>query len=559
MCLVPHSSMTTSYNEIEINLPGRPDYMPPVFIATNHPKMPSCLAGKAYVLKYKTDECSRTARSMKERELKIPQGKDAELKAIGFLKLEPGDIVFGRDTRHGAKPGNDVILAWANGKDLFSKEECNKLQSATDKAFGSMEERKKESVRFERLPNAKPVSGSKRCYTFGPSSEYGVDIVAPCSTLKCDKGSTELTEYAKTVKDILSAVSILAVKSLETGPSEVLDIIKGQTNVIGMPRIGYEGNWAFPAVQVNLAAANAWETGASLEGVMGAFGAPHGDDKDAEGCFSNLFAFPQLPPGYDPGRFFLLWLGVYITLDQWTTLNFSGRQAHGGTAPEAPPGVTPAPHAQRFNIVSYPKETMISGCANYTMAARPTDEPKKATSAHGKEVYRTAQITNSNDDITPPLLPNRACWFREGTAVLPNASLLQVVARFGLESIGHMVSQIASDKGFEIDEEKLMSSISCLDEKGNRLTASSTEYTPSYGHTRTVKARAEATRKFKELCTKTRGYYPNKLYRPREEKASEKETKPTTAKVPKKDKKVKTSTKVKTRSQSKSRTYARIG
>jgi hypothetical protein len=124
------------------------------------------------------------------------------------------------------------------------------------------------------------------------------------------------------------------------GPQNVINTIRDQNDMVGVPRLGCDENWAFPAAQCNIGAVQSSGTsecrvgrleshanldiGGSLNGKMGHFGGAHGDPGDSIGAFTNILAVPQLPPGYDPGRFFLLYLGLYVTLHPFVSLNFSG-------------------------------------------------------------------------------------------------------------------------------------------------------------------------------------------------------------------------------------------
>jgi len=89
---------------------------------------------------------------------------------------------------------------------------------------------------------------------------------------------------------------------------------------------------------------------------MGLFGGEHRDTKDNPGYFTNMIALSDLPDSYDPGCFFILYPGVFIKLDNFATVNFSGLRAHGGTSPYAPEGADPVGFrsATRFAIIYYP-------------------------------------------------------------------------------------------------------------------------------------------------------------------------------------------------------------
>ena len=52
--------------------------------------------------------------------------------------------------------------------------------------------------------------------------------------------------------------------------------------------------------------------------------------------FSHKVAISDLPESYDPGCFFILLPGVFISQKNFTSLDFSGLCMYGGTAPTAP-------------------------------------------------------------------------------------------------------------------------------------------------------------------------------------------------------------------------------
>jgi hypothetical protein len=86
-----------------------------------------------------------------------------------------------------------------------------------------------------------------------------------------------------------------------------------------------------------------------------------------------MISISDLPPTYDPGRFFILYPGLYITLANFATMHFSGLRTHGGTAPVAPPGADPVElqSAVRFNIIYYPPKGQLLGNQRYALGGLP--------------------------------------------------------------------------------------------------------------------------------------------------------------------------------------------
>ena len=95
---------------------------------------------------------------------------------------------------------------------------------------------------------------------------------------------------------------------------------------------------------------------------MGEFGSTkgHRDSKDSEGGLTCMISNSRLPSNYEPGRFHLLGLGVYIILQHSMVSNFCGLNLHGGSPPIAPEGEDVVPHAYRLMCVCYPPSSMLS-------------------------------------------------------------------------------------------------------------------------------------------------------------------------------------------------------
>ena len=86
------------------------------------------------------------------------------------------------------------------------------------------------------------------------------------------------------------------------------------------------------------------------------FGGSHADDRDAVTGLSSMTVLSDLPgnPDYDPGRFHILLLGIYVVLEPFANFYFSGRMQHGGTPPIAPRGQEPESWQYRAVVISYP-------------------------------------------------------------------------------------------------------------------------------------------------------------------------------------------------------------
>jgi len=108
---------------------------------------------------------------------------------------------------------------------------------------------------------------------------------------------------------------------------------------------------------------------------MGTFGGPHRDTKDNAGYFTHMMAMSDLPSGYDSGRFFILFPGIFVSLDEFVCINFSGLRMHGGTPPIAPEGADPIEleWAVRFVEIWYPPARQTSGDQRYALGGMPNN------------------------------------------------------------------------------------------------------------------------------------------------------------------------------------------
>ncbi|KAJ3535176.1 hypothetical protein NMY22_g6606 [Coprinellus aureogranulatus] len=391
------------YEEQPLSLP-RSKGAPKVLQVLNHPVRLTTrlLAGNTYVFLMETSEYARAQRSIYEAKLILPGKDEKTLEAGGYIDASPGDLLLARDpTFQNHHPKDDAVIGWVTGIEHTTLEQREALDKATDAAIGPASERTQDSVRFEKLPGVKSVTG--RCYTNGPTLQRPKTIIQPSATLAQgrDEGPTA---YQDIVRENLEAVAPFAMNSFEAGPSCVSEAVKGQAEVIGIPRIGCDSNYAFPTFQHNVSGVQKHEENLDLEEHLGTRGKIHYDPGDHPGLLSSLVSNPRIPEGYHPGLFCLLYLGVFVRLYQYVVLNFSGRQAHVATAPSAPPGVDPAPHAVRNVWIGYPNRGMLDGSGIYQLSADRT----------GKDIVKF-----------PPELVNYDLLWKCKTVIPPGSSFKQ--------------------------------------------------------------------------------------------------------------------------------------
>lgn len=181
--------------------------------------------------------------------------------------------------------------------------------------------------------------------------------------------------------------------SLNMAPNNLRESLEIQSEAINAPRIGTNDNYAYSSMQLNFAAAVEEGTGEALRylfptialrlqnlthltardnrGSLGKFGKSHRDAGDTAGGTTCMISLNSMPPYYRSGRFHLLELGVYVTLNNFVCINFYGQRYHGGTPPTCPSNKTLAPHAVRTSLVCYPNGAMMNGTSLYAFASLP--------------------------------------------------------------------------------------------------------------------------------------------------------------------------------------------
>lgn len=102
-------------------------------------------------------------------------------------------------------------------------------------------------------------------------------------------------------------------------------------------------------------------------------GGDHFDAQDCKGLYTNTISWPDMPDDYEPGLFFLLFARIYIRMEKYLGVNFSGLHKHGGSAPTAPDGKVLEGWETRFVLVSYAQSLAYTGSVRFPMYANPNN------------------------------------------------------------------------------------------------------------------------------------------------------------------------------------------
>jgi len=111
---------------------------------------------------------------------------------------------------------------------------------------------------------------------------------------------------------------------------------------------------------------------------MGFFGtvAGHTDDGDDEAGLTCMISNCRIPDNYEPGRFHLFGVGVYVIVKPKIASIFSGLSKHGGTPPIALKGAILLAFVARLMIVFYcPKAILSPDRSVILLASLPNGTP----------------------------------------------------------------------------------------------------------------------------------------------------------------------------------------
>ncbi|KAJ3539558.1 hypothetical protein NMY22_g4683 [Coprinellus aureogranulatus] len=479
-----------SYSEAPFKPARRDSRMPRLFKASNHPllkNVPSDLVGQVYVGLMATDAKSMNNTKAFEKQMKCPSGGVQNWLARGLVQLRPGDYLFLRDPLVSKKPKDDVLAVMVTGPQHHDKAERAQFDKATLNMLGPRTKRSASSTAFEDTHCVRKIR-SKRCYSLGTAVQMHRRIVAPSASL--DQRHTNIARYQTMVKDLIDSTASMMVNVQDALPAECKKAFAANSELTGQPSIGKDEIYGTGSVQLNISAAGLFPGDTRLGNQLGDFGCEHFDKNDSPDHLTTMFANPDVPKEYKSGAFHILHLGVFVVLDKYVGVTFSGRRLHVGTAPTPPPGCPAVPYAYRFNVVWYPKDASVDGQSRFTLASLPgkksapscpekpkkprkprKEKPRKVGKGKGNGDKSVGKIKSKNADgpfplyITPeminmanegfvPFTTNEATFARSGHIIMDREAHVNFVARALSQLETYVWRQLPSSYEIEIDRSK---------------------------------------------------------------------------------------------------------
>ncbi|RDB25403.1 hypothetical protein Hypma_008134 [Hypsizygus marmoreus] len=426
-----------------------------IYTISNHPLLP--IPNTAFVVLQDLSKHGVRESLKHEKEGTIPQGSNEEVEELGWFRMRPGEFLFSRDKNGLGLAEDDVLQVLTRGREHFTEEEKQNLTRSRDECLGPREQRSPEApvvssaqihvsggLPIEQGRDVKCIKNT-RAYTLANSTQPVKHRSAPAAGSKMQGG---LTDNGRLRQNLLKASGAFSKKSMEAAPTEIQDQLRTHASLYNKPDLGLLGNYAYGTAQLNIAVAKCRDSGAGMK-ELGIFGGKHRDNGDHGAYFTNMLAHSDLPPGYDPGHFFIFGLGVYVVLDNFTCVNFSGLRMHGGQPPTAPLGEEPLDWAYRFVVISYPLEKMSSGDAHVVLAALPKDSTY--------DIFTEMIHVTTNPEARP--FARCATWAEDGPVQYEEESHMNHIARHLITPIIYILNQLPPAYEVQFNTDKFLQSI----------------------------------------------------------------------------------------------------
>ncbi|KAI0709813.1 hypothetical protein C8Q76DRAFT_798600 [Earliella scabrosa] len=391
----------------------------------------------------------------------FPEGTEAGIAAAGLVRAYAGGYIFFRDTRGSGLEEDDSLQLWvtiqARDKALGPRHlRSSSKPSKTDGVYSG-------GTAYERSDSAANVVNAPRCYTLAQSYQVQKNVVGPTASAKIGMGEAP-NAHLLLRQEIVKAAALVAISSLETAPAEISMALRRQAEVINLPHIGYEGNYAFPTMQANFAATQSPDALAlsRMQQDFGSFGGKHVDEHDSVGGITSMITYSDLADDDHPGYFIVGDLGVAVLLLSFIIINFCGRHFHGSYPPTAAPGKKPKKWSCHVSFICYPASAMINGSTslNFTvlLGNKVLAMPPEFVDPRFDDAHVTTNVAN---------------WVHSGTYLTTPPSFLRFYYRAFSQLAYHLGRQVPGDARMEIDYQKLSECFRLVEKDG-------TEHRPEF-------------------------------------------------------------------------------
>ncbi|KAH7876528.1 uncharacterized protein C8R40DRAFT_1169638 [Lentinula edodes] len=382
-----------------------------------------------------TPNSSNSTLNHAETRINIPGGRNSSIPALGWGKLEVGDIVFTRDVA-GSGDGMDDMFEVYVGEIDEESEEGKLIKNLRDETLGPEAERCTNGcTAFEKCSKrANPVGGSGHCYSCGISHQKPRNLVTPSVGGKIRGSlSTEEEEHIQMRRNLVTTTIKLAVNMFRRILQQNTKILEDACELNNVPRIGTDDNALYQGLQLNVSQPVHGD-GLIINCIkaLAFFGGKHFDRHDSAGGWTTMFAYPDIPTGEGWRE------GDFI----WSRLRL-----HGGTPPLAPVGVPIPPSAYRWVVVLYPQGAILDGRVTMNIAAGPNGVPIQLTpemtnaTVHVPSTEDTDGLMAEEDEEEPDLLhasPKELNFLDDGKVIMTPQAEIDFLARaFFLHTLYH--------------------------------------------------------------------------------------------------------------------------
>ena len=221
----------------------------------------------------------------------------------------------------------------------------------------------------------------------------------------------------------------------KSAPPDWVELQQKRAEINNLPPIGHDSNRGFfSQLQVNLAGVQDFGSTVSLEGDLGRAGKAHYDCHDYPQGFTCMFCMSNFDSSsVHPGLFFFLELRIYIKMENYQLVYFSGLHFHGGSPPTSmsPNSLSDEDLARaRVVAVLYPNDTLHSGFLPGVAWVGP---------GGGKVEVVPNQAYDVNADSVVQQGPLN--YARDGTSIMSDDAYLQFLPRHACNIIYAIAKQ----------------------------------------------------------------------------------------------------------------------